>query len=525
MTTKITSTSARKMKPTKRLSQQSFNDDSWNSFDAFNGLEVVSHDDLGEHLIIGVIRKEILQYRRRSPALYELNINVNQLAKCKFAGQPTKMQKQMKIDILVADFGARSFPRQCRVYNPTDKIRSVHWITGQHLQIYDSKQWMPIPEFLEKRFPAFDMAVFPSTMFNWWNDNGKTFAWEKLPTELAENIIKCCMHQSNVAFLPSKRCHFYISRRCVSRKPPIGPCEVFDQLSEWSGLLHVSSQVRNLALRLCLDGAHDLAFKQGLCIASPSIGRLSNSLRRLGKCYQMREPNGVPVDQMTQDQAHLYKWSPQIYPELNRYATFAHGIRSIHLNLDFYGGLHFFGVSIGGWHLYRPKHYPIDYNIFRQLPNLKELSMTLPSTAIGLIDRSDQSGPCMFYGEGLDCPRTLHRRIYERAAEVLAFLDNVHFDGFMEDSEQSQHEMLRDRYIALRKFTPEDLEELYADDEGGVKLEESVYPIVTWNSPPVYAETDPSFYIEQALHWPPKCRCPTRCLKFLAEFDGKRVSA
>jgi hypothetical protein len=292
--------------------------------------------------------------------------------------------------------------------------------------------------------------------------NCKMFNWTGLPTKLKERVILLCMHEP-LKSTPSKR-----------RRQGRETSEVIDQFGSWKSLLWVSHQVRALALRLRFIGSSYLALGAGLCLdVTPYLG-FNSCVRRLGEHYQMTDANGVPTNDKTLALAKTYKQFPNIYPQLEQYAIFRHGIRKICMQMDFLNYFHFFKVTAGNFEQYWKPY--LDYEGFDMLPHLKELIILLPDLRGRLEDTLPQNGPRLFYNYPFACPRILGRLIYEQAAEMLVHRDKVSMHGFIDELQGMRFYALRKKAIENLKFTSQELEELYAQDGGGIELEDSVIP-------------------------------------------------
>jgi hypothetical protein len=330
------------------------------------------------------------------------------------------------------------------------------------------------------------------------------FNWTRLPTELKERVILLCMHKPrSVSFTRRKK-------RLERKSAP----EVTSQLGEWSALLSVSHQVRAITLRLCFVGSSDLAFGAGLCIEVENNVGFKNCIRRLGRHYQMLEADGtgVPVSDKTWALAKTYKQYPKLYPQLKQYATFRHDIRKLCMQMDFLDYLYFFKVSTGGFQQYWKPY--LDHEVFDQFPHLNELRIVLPDVLGRLEENMRQSGPQLFYGDPFNCPRILHRLIYEQAAKVLAH-HNVIMQGFIDDLEDMRFVALRENAVKALKFTSQELEELYTEDGGGIELEESVVSGVKTEDTGDEAEDVQCPEIVPHAFWPPKCRCEVLCRRVI----------
>jgi hypothetical protein len=480
-----------------------------------------------QHPFIEDIRKAILKYRLQSASHFNCSINV---AQAKHPNNPHKLTDLTPSFVLqVGFYNFGSGPvfvacqpkyRKCSRKNAcvlTNDIEVLH--NNEATLLYVS----PLHVFLGTEFPIFDMVAGPKVMYQWWSKNGKTFDWAGLPTELKEQIVQSCMREASGesdAVLGYRRKRFRDDR---------GATEIVRKFGTWASLLGVSRQVRTLALRLCFVGSSGSIGNAALCLDAFTYHTFENGIRRLGKFYQMTEAYAVPMDAKSQALARTYKQHPKIYPQLKQYATLSQGIRRIWIQMDFLQYLKFFKVTARGFQQYW-RTRGLDYEVFEQLPYLNELIIELPDPRARLRDRTRQSEPRLFYDEPFSCPRTLHRLIYERAAEVLAPY-NVTMVGFMDELEAVYFETLRNNAIKALKFTSAELEELYLEDGGGVQLEDSVIPGVK-----VEDEGAAEGQVEdvqctafsrregkrkrtdakvQDDFWPPKCRCEVLCDKAL----------
>jgi hypothetical protein len=168
--------------------------------------------------------------------------------------------------------------------------------------------------------------------------------------------------------------------------------------------------------------------------------------------------------------------------------------------------LQFFKVTAGSFSQYW-KSYHLDYEVFERLPYLNELTIKLPDVKCFLEDNSKQPVR-LFYGEPFNCPRILHRLIYERTAEVLAPFRDFKMHGFIDNEEEMRFFELLEHATRDLKMTTEELEELYREDMGGIALEQSVEPSVEKRDREIEERA-----IIQDDFWPPKCRCEVLCRK------------
>ncbi|KAF1841653.1 uncharacterized protein K460DRAFT_170891 [Cucurbitaria berberidis CBS 394.84] len=463
-----------------------------------------------EHPFVETIRMGVLQYRLQSASHFDVSIEVHQTRSSEYAGKPIQLIPSFKIEVLFHDFNNQKLYRICRL-KPRRSSRKVHKVLAAHIQVREYDRNVSLHDFLNVNFPILQDPVKAETLHAWWSENGKTFNWIGLPTELKERIIQSCMHRTHEPG-NGHRSLQYPRKRDRRRS---GPHELTDILGTWSQLLRVSHQVRAITLRLCFVGSSNMTFSKGLCVVVHSCFDFKDSIRRLGKYYQVLEPNSVPVDDKSLTLAKTYKRFPKLFPELKQYATLMHGIRRVCLQMGFLDYLHFFKITAGGFEQYWRSYY-VDYEAFEQLPHLSELLIILPDPRGRLEDKSTQHGPPLFY-EDFACPRILHRFIYEQAAVVLAPYENVKMYGFIDELEKLRFNALRQNAIKMLKFTGPELYELYAEDGGGIKLEERVIPGVQIQE---REEISVDFQQLDATHpnfWPPKCRCAVRCREVLLE--------
>ncbi|KAJ4374213.1 hypothetical protein N0V83_002954 [Neocucurbitaria cava] len=469
--------------------------------------KIWSTEHIEEHPFVQKIREGVLQYRLQSASHFEVQIDVHQTRSSAYAGRSTKLKPSFKIEILFHDFNARRLLRICRL-KPQQGSCTIREDVVGNIQVRDDDRYISLYEFLDTHFPTWPQAVKAETLHAWWNENGKTFDWTGLPTELKERIIKFCMHRSLVTR------HTYDIRYYPRKREPrrSGPYEVADQLGRWSSLLGVSRQVRAITLRLCFVG-HSRIYCQGLSIRAYSRLGLKDIVKRLGACYQLLEPNSLPLDDNARALAATHQKYPKIFPELRQYATLWHGVRRVSLQMDFLEYFHFFKVRVGGFEKFWRLNY-VDYEVFEQLPHLNEINIKLPRLSGRLEDKSTQPGPPLFY-EDFVCPRVLDQFIYEQAAKILAPYRKVKMYGFIDNTEALRFKALLEDAIQTLKFTSQELRELYMEDGGGIVLEEIVIPGVH-----ISETEDRQTSIQRPVEyqrefWPPKCRCAVRCRKVI----------
>ncbi|KAH3920662.1 hypothetical protein HBI56_219130 [Parastagonospora nodorum] len=357
----------------------------------------------------------------------------------------------------------------------------------------------------------------------------QTFNWAGLPTELKERIAQCCAYQPlEQGDYRQRLSRWFDRRRPRDTRREFGIYEIIDKLTDWASLLGVSHQVRAITLRLCF------VYYGGLSLMASSCRSLASSLDRLGRYYQMMDDNGLPMDDRTKALADNYRNHPRIYPQLEQYATFRHGLRSIYLSMDFIAYMHFFKVSVGSFKQYLLPG-SISYEIFEELPNLNQITFRLPrKPQQGWRDMPEQPGPPLFFPD-FPCPRILHRLIYDCIAAVLTLYPLVEVNGFIDADEKDRYESLRAAAIQDREWSPDELAELYTECGGGVKLEEPVQP-GSWLVEDGEEEQNesisrqaPESMAGQAHDekpeddfFPPKCRCAEQCSQVFYEKEKKR---
>lgn len=464
-----------------------------------------------EHPFLETIRVGVLQYRLQSASRFNISVEVNQTKNLKYARKSVQPTPSFRIEVLFHDFSRQKLCRVCRLRSHNNR-REIWRAHADDIQIQEPGGYVSLYEFLSINFPVLEDTVNADALYAWWNENGRVFEWKKLPTELKERIIRFCMHRSY-----ELEKYLRASQPSWKRYPRrLGPYELTDQLGEWSSLLRVSYQVRAIALRLCFVASSDMASHKGLCIVSRSYFEFADSIRRLGKYFQLVGPNSVPVDDKTLALAEKYKHFPRIFPQLKQYATLCHGIRRIHLQMSFLNYFHFFKVTTARFEQYWRPYY-LDYAVLERLPHLTDLIIKLPDPTGRLDETLNQPGPPLFYDQDFACPRILHRIIYEQVAELLVLYENVEMYGFMDGLEAVRFKKLRSNAIQANNFTRSDLDDLYADDEGGVELEEDVIPGISAQVPKTEETSAQTRRPYENPHnfWPPKCRCTLRCKQLI----------
>ncbi|KAF3035442.1 hypothetical protein E8E12_004898 [Didymella heteroderae] len=425
------------------------------------------------------IHEAVLQYRLQSAAHFELEVKAEQISKP--YGKSTKTAPKdrsltLSLDVVFRGASIEGFitvPVQCRLQRSGRRSQKRRWSC---LAVAHGQTAKPLYRFLDSKFPVIDAPLRHDTLSRWWLANGKSFNWTALPTELKERVIEHCMHQPPTHGIFSERLarfNWRYKNEKGIRKP--GPFEIVGQLGDWYPLLYVSHQVRAITLRLCVSGGGDLNHLKGLCIEAGSYKGLVDRLDRLGDYYQMTTPNGVPVSPAEQALSKTYERFPKIYSQLNRFATLRHGIQKISISMDWLSFMHFFDVTLGGFHRYHNsfkrfhKTKVLTYEVFERLPYLNEIVVRLPLRPYGgWRDRAGQCGSQLWHVD-TPCPRIMHRVIYERVAQVLAPY-NVTVRNLIDYGEMHRYEAARAEAVKALKFTKVELEELYANDDGGIEL-------------------------------------------------------
>lgn len=457
-----------------------------------------------EHPFIEAIRFAIEAYRREWPSHENLDILVHQHG---YVHQgPDKHNPLAKFRIEV------SFTRT-DLHSELDSIRTTcrpKFVTGASawsIQAKRANRYIPIRKFLRTTFLVEESPLILDPKWDWSVEETKPFNWTGLPTELKEQVIENCLHHPT-----DEGAYSMAVSRCKARtsfNKEIGPYEITEQLGDWWNILRVSKQVRAIAIRLCVRGSSDLILSKGLCIETAIYWKLHESLTRLGRYYQMVDSDSVPVDDETLALAHNYNQFPGAYPHLSRYATMRHGIRIICLNMGYTCYMNFLRVQTGGFKEYQSDRL-ITYEALEQLPCLEALVIKLPlRPRKGWKDDTYKGGPPVFHPQG-PCPRILHRVIYERAADVLARYEKVLILNFIDDGEKQRYDDLRQKAILKQpRFTKNELQELYANEEGGIELEDVFESAV---SAPTKEDEDSESVQDEEGFFPPKCQCQVACI-------------
>ncbi|KAI4653531.1 hypothetical protein J4E93_001297 [Alternaria ventricosa] len=458
------------------------------------------------HPFLIQIREAASKYRLQSAAHFNIPIDVCQATHDSNPDRFADIDGDFQICVGFYNFGTDPVFAVCRP-KVAKRGRNKGKVVKGAVQVWMRTKFVPVGRFFEAEFSPLNGPVADEIMFQWWNANGRTFNWTGLPTEVKERVLMFCLHQSPPLPIQKK------SRGRI-RQVTQGAPEVIGQLGKWASLLTVSHQVRAISLRLCFAGNSDLEFGDGLCIVAESVLSFQRSIRRLDKHRQLTAVNSLPSDEKARELETLYKAFPKLYPHLDRFATFSHGIRKIYLQLSFIDALCFFKVTAGSFAQHWMPHKP-NFEVLEKLPHLNELIFQLPDATGYLEDDLRKLPVSIFYGEPFNCPRTLHRLIYESAAEVLAPYKVVKLHGFMDEEEEIRFLSLRDFAKKDLKITTEELQELYEEDEGGIELEKNVIPGVKKEE--TYGEKQE---IVPDEFWPPKCRCETPCREVLHPSSG-----
>ena len=464
-----------------------------------------------EHPFLDVLRSAIDKYRLQSLRHYLLYIKVHQVV-----GKhvPIKQSRVIKLSVGFYNYGQHPILRDC----------GPEFATGR-IVVMCGKSHVLLEDFLAMQFPINEepLDFGYRDMLDWWSENGKTFNWTGLPIEIKEHIIRNCM--TGTPYTPtdmisisyegsSASARVLVSRfgtraPRATRKELRGPYEITDKFNYSNSFLLTSHQVRCLALRMAFKGSSQFPHHEGLIINVVSGFKFTKRIVTLGTHYQELLQNGALMDAKTTILAEAYKYHPRIYPNLAQYATFAHGIQKVAMNLDYREFYGFFKVTVGNFEdYYQYPSYYANYETLQQLPNLRTVAIVLPDLWYYWC-RHPRMQPPLYYDE-FECPRTLARYLYERVAETLTFVPNVEIYNLVDEDEQTRFKMLR--AAAIKKAMSEaELEELYKEDGGGIQLEEAVYhappPLVMRRMFPTSFTSIPG----DNAFWPPKCRCPVRC--------------
>ncbi|KAH6620369.1 hypothetical protein C7974DRAFT_458480 [Boeremia exigua] len=470
--------------------------------------------NLTVRLAMTCIREEVNEYQHQSPVHFELAIEVQQVQSAspnkakKVDARHLTVQIQVMIEGNTVYQGRRALPLDCSVTWRTYPMVGKPWCSGVTAP---NGGTMDLEKFLNSTFPPFDPPLGQESLWHWWLINGKTFEWSILPTELKTRIIAFCIQQPpTYGIYREKRVRFDQNHRIGRKSPMPGPYEIVNQLRDWYSLLYVSHQVRAITLQLCITGGSAVGTK-GLCIPVYTIKELSDSLRRLRKYYQMVDNNGTPTTPGEEALSKCYDQFPRLYPQLRQYATFRHGIQKIALAMDFLSFMRFFEVEVGGFVQYHNAR-GTTYHIFEGLPCLNEIAVRLPARPLkGWRNNPYTGGPQLFHHDR-PCPRVLHRVIYERIAEVLASYNNVKVGYFIDGSEENHFLSRRAEAVKAIKITRIELDELYAEDNGGVELPEGMELGMQLQENVKKGHVESGYSGElQDDFFPPLCHCDKPC--------------
>lgn len=449
-----------------------------------------------------LVQKAVKEYRLRSPAHFALPVGANAVP----GGQTEGQLYEVQFGTWTLDVSRLCRYRHGQVDGDT---------AAAEIEVKEGGKWVDLEQILSKNFPIQEEPVGNDVMQKYWEANGKSFSWQGLPTELKAHVIQFC-----ICSLDPWHYDIFHGRR--GREKPCNKkwgCEIQHRLGAWYDLLEVSTQVRALTLRLCFNGSH--FYPKGFCISSFCHRSFEARIHKLGKMHQIVAPDSVVGAKKVASLPleHQYKKFPKIYPELERYATYAHGIRKIFIAFDFLTYLHFFkvpAVETGGW--LQSEFMTCD--IFDRMPYLNEIIIQLPTE---LHDRKHKSFDVRVRGPPWrhplsPCPRMLGRMIYEQIAERLATFEKVDVWCFIDDNEEHRFDQLRRVARRTLNLSRDDLIELYQDDQGGIEVTENSEnfnkrlssDIVTIKSTD-YGSTNEAF--------PPICNCDEPCERdFLRRF-------
>ena len=466
------------------------------------------------------VRQAMLKYRQQSPVHFAITVDVEQARVSEENHLPYKIFSGLEVQFRNFEGSIYTTCRPETRKHPRKKVR----IPTNRIEVLEGGYEVDLERFLDANYLRSELVVSTSNQSAWWAGNGKCFNWTGLPTELKERVMQFCLHQGDDAQFRQQAIR-HIARFKAFYRHGFGIYEIVDQLGAWAALISVSHQVRAIVVRLCLQGNSDMLYGKGFCLCAGSYKKFDHAVRRLGQYYQLVEPNGMPTNPKSKALAHCYHQHPHQHPQLTQYATFRHGLRKICLIMSFISNMHFFKVSHGGFdRFWYPKHKHMTYEVFDLLPNLKEIEIRLPVQPYeGWKDNVCQRGPRLFH-YNQPCPRTLHRLIYTRIAEVLAPYDNVRVIKFGDEQESQLFEQQRKEAKAKLTWTKKDYEELYEECGGGVELAEMVEP-GSWLRDAASEEAGEGAEIEHEIggFFPPRCRCDKSCVSVYTDKEARRT--
>lgn len=434
-------------------------------------------EHLGEHPLIRNIRAKILAYRCQSAGHFANEIAADIVTQALPPETPIGLVKGLKLRISFGNHIINEV-RNCRPLFRKDKLTKV-------VQVREKNRWVTLTNFLALFFPPDDALVTEYTMKRWWDENGKTFNWMGLPKELKLKIIQFCIPYPNGIGIPSPGNRKY-RKQCAWT---FNLFEIMSQLGAWSALLHASAELRADTLRLIL--VHNDNCPGGLIIRAWSPKALQFAMDRLGRYYQMVEPNGVPTGPKEQALARRYLVWPKVYPELSRFATLMHGICRLSLKFEIMELLGFFRSPMAD-----RNDKVVTCDVFQKLPNLNKIYIQLPI-------RQGRDGLCT---------RKLHRLIFERAAVELAPYENFVIRGFVDEEEVARFQILHED--AVEKLKTEQV--IDEDIDGGVLLDpEQLHPP---------GNLYPANLKSQEVDFPPACTCVVPCFKLEEELWKKNYA-
>lgn len=481
-------------------------------------------EEYPQHVFLHNIREEIKEYRSRSLQHFCRYIVARQDGNANHK----LIEKDLKMWVVFEEYGTE-VRKLCRPAVRRGKIT-------HKVQVDDGYEWKFLGTILGREFPPGEAIVTYSKMSAWWDQNGKTFNWMGLPTELKTKIIQNCIGPPHwYAYL--RRAPMRMRRNRFDRRP--GPFEVTDQLDEWRGLLQASRQVRAIALRLCI--VYNELSPGGLALYSPSAAHLHGAMSRLNSFPQLVKDNGIPLDWHSAISAINYLRYPKIHPDLDRYETAFQGIRQICLTFTFWDMMHFMKVDMVGFDRLRPDGF-ITCDVLDQLPHLRSISLMLPSDTHNVRNR----GGIDIFDAERPCHRWLHRLICVHFAKVSAPYHEVFMNGFIQACPEEAAAFLRLRLEARVEYeeTQERFADLYDDIEGGVALDGPVRPgprqhgssgvrrskarnssnaaLALGSGSSIYDDDDGDGMLDEATRleigevFPPICVCKVQCRRYFS---------
>jgi hypothetical protein len=465
------------------------------------GFSAVSgSDEFDSHPLVQNIRAGVTKYREQSPTHFAIRIPVFAVDEQQYGSFALSKHSRIKV-------GITNYPTEA-TYDCRPLVR--YGRVTKFVQVHHKNRWIALEQFLVTVFPVESAWPTIESLSEWWACNGKSFNWLGLPTELKLHILQFCVQGSE----GHSDYNHAVSKYWTNHNRNPGPYEVVDILGDWMGLLTASSDTRELALKLCIEGSD--MYCGGLTILVPNLPNFKDTLNRLGRYYQMVKADGVPTRDVpeTFTLARRYLDFPKQYPELDRFATMRHGIRKLCIQFEFIDVLHFWKVTEGGFKRHtNPRRHYITCDAFEQLPCLDGLRIFMPGKKWK--DGPCQDGPQLW--DKLDpCPRKLHRMISKRMAVALAPYKDVQAFGFMDKKEEQNFDELHDFHHQSQKFTQQELQELYEDCGGGIQLHQAdlLHGGSKMSSCETLVNPVPDRKVRMGNNntfWPPICECAVPC--------------